>query len=228
MFLCPCQNPTPSYSAPQDAKSPVLPSVLSAARGAAANQTNESAGPGAPARSSLTPGWQLGAHGRPQAAPSSPHPCTDTGEELGTVTASPAPSLPGLSPVGSAAVLIPEAHHARVCESFSQNPLLQCQLPISPCAPSPYFPHRREKPHAGPFTSLVPNAAGREARCYLMKPASLPGTHLHQLRMGFVFGCFPGTFFHLFIFSTGIKYLEHKMTNLPLCSRCVLRPFGNC
>lgn len=47
---------------------------------------------------------------------------------------------------------------------------------------------------------------------------------LHQMRMGFVFGriliCFSTTFFHLFIFSTDIKYLEHKMTNLPLQPLC--------
>lgn len=38
--------------------------------------------------------------------------------------------------------------------------------------------------------------------------------------MGLVFSCllirFSRTFFHLFIFSTDIKYLEHKMTNFPL------------
>lgn len=63
MFFCPCQNPTPSYSAQQDAKSLVLPSVLSAARGEAANQTNESAGPRA-----LVPG------SGPSSQPADPRP----------------------------------------------------------------------------------------------------------------------------------------------------------
>lgn len=74
------------------------------------------------------------------------------------------------------------------------------------------------------------------SRCQLgtgCKPVSpwLP-TGLHQVRTGFGFGCVPirfsRKFFRLFIFSTDMKYLEHKMTNLPLCSRYVLRPFGNC
>lgn len=47
---------------------------------------------------------------------------------------------------------------------------------------------------------------------------------VNQMRMGFVFGCilicFSTTFFHFFFFSTDIKYLEHKMTNLPLQPLC--------
>lgn len=104
---------------------------------------------------------------------------------------------------------------------------------LSPC-PLPLFPTSERK--ASRWAFHVPRSQRCRARGPLLPgetsiaapPPLLPGTHLHQLRMGFVFGCFPGTFFHLFIFSTGIKYLEQKMTNLPLCSRCVLRPFGNC
>lgn len=56
--------------------------------------------------------------------------------------------------------------------------------------------------------------------CQTLGSAAAP----RYMRMGFVFGhipiCFSTIFFHLFIFSTDIKYLEHKMTNLPLQPLC--------